>query len=981
MRMAKALIFLMILTGMFSHAVHSQYNFVNYNHTNGLPLEEIRTIAEDSLGYIWLGGPLGLARFDGRTFTHYHKGSTSYNLAGNVVNDIAITPEGKVVIVYEDNGVSIYDHKTDSFTSKIYTPSDSTNFPKFVLFFAYIENDTSIYLGGHSEGLYHFNPKTMESRKTNVNFAPYDMLAVPEEEGSFYLTWGGLHKWNRTTGELKKISSSAYAGLRVMNNEIWCNDYIQFLKRFDFDSGKETTYKTDFYGIIRGWTVVDNNLWVGMAEGLEIIDTSSAKVIQVLRAGQSALGIQGNFINDIYQDTKNRVWVATDAGLSVYDPEVLHFERMSFLENSSTYLDAKDPDYKLSLEFYENEIGHITTDSTVSQLSFPSFFHRPVEVVRDDGRVFILFYNGVAEFDPESKSITALNCPYTNAGQRGLIELQIFNNIWFAIYQHQKLMVSWNPENNITDTLQLSGEPRGILPINKNEIWVYGVNVLIKYDPESGKTEEHYAKSKKLYQVGDKIKRIDQIGEDYWISTRMSGIWKAQKNEEGFQFIKLYGVADGVTNNHVRGTQVDEYGNLFIFGGTNFFVLDRVNDRFLTLGGQNDLNMRRIEGFTARDSIVYAMGYKSKSLDLRNWVTPRKHTPIIEKILVNNQLRHQENLETSELRYNENNINIAFTTLEFTNPTSIRHRYRLDTTSSWISLDAGAKNINLSALATGDYHFQLASCILGRPWSKPLNWTFRIAPPFWKQPWFLALMIGLVSAVLFIMYKRRIEQLNKFNSLQLKLADLESESLRAQMNPHFVFNALNSIKSFIIKNDKESAADYLTLFSELVRAVLHNSKQKEISLKSELAALELYLKIENVRLEQKFDYIIHIPDSIYPERIAFPPLIIQPFVENSIWHGFLNKEADCQLDILIRKEEGQLRIDVVDNGIGRAASKKIEKARKRERSYGIAITQNRLHNITSSADVEIIDLYHEDGKSSGTQAIIKLPFKLLTSKN
>jgi len=159
--------------------------------------------------------------------------------------------------------------------------------------------------------------------------------------------------------------------------------------------------------------------------------------------------------------------------------------------------------------------------------------------------------------------------------------------------------------------------------------------------------------------------------------------------------------------------------------------------------------------------------------------------------------------------------------------------------------------------------------------------------------------------------------------------------------------------------------------------VLRNSKEKEVSLKDELEALKLYLKIEKTRLNNKFDYTIQVESSIHLEKIAFPPLVIQPFVENSIWHGFVNKEGQGNLAIIVRMEEGLLVTEVVDDGIGREASRKIEQSRDRKRSYGITITENRLHNIADSADIKILDLFDESGISAGTKVEIRIPLKII----
>jgi tetratricopeptide (TPR) repeat protein len=239
-----------------------------------------------------------------------------------------------------------------------------------------------------------------------------------------------------------------------------------------------------------------------------------------------------------------------------------------------------------------------------------------------------------------------------------------------------------------------------------------------------------------------------------------------------------------------------------------------------------------------------------------------------------------------------------------------------------------------------------------------------------------AIILLISSCAIFIFYKKNRDIKGQkvsaeFNS---KVADTEMKALRSQMNPHFIFNSLNSISDYISKNDVHSADLYLTKFAKVMRMILENSEQKEVSLKDDLKALELYMQLESLRLNNKFDYEIKIDESIDVENTLVPPLILQPFVENSIWHGLSAKQANGHILIQIKKEGKMLNCIVEDNGIGRINSNDNSVLSDNKKPLGMKITKARIDIINklknSNAAVNISDL------SEGMRAEVRLPLEL-----
>lgn len=212
------------------------------------------------------------------------------------------------------------------------------------------------------------------------------------------------------------------------------------------------------------------------------------------------------------------------------------------------------------------------------------------------------------------------------------------------------------------------------------------------------------------------------------------------------------------------------------------------------------------------------------------------------------------------------------------------------------------------------------------------------------------------------------------------VAEIEMKALRAQMNPHFLFNVLNSIKLYMVQNDAVTASAYLTKFSRLIRLILNNSKSKMVVLRDELEALKLYIEMENFRFNDKFDYRVKIAEDVEADLIEIPPLILQPYVENAIWHGLMHKsKGRGMLDIEVERHNGNIQFIIRDNGIGREKAQVIKtfSATKHE-SVGMKITEDRIEMTNqlygTNASVSIEDM-REDGSqtSSGTKVIITLP--------
>ena len=336
------------------------------------------------------------------------------------------------------------------------------------------------------------------------------------------------------------------------------------------------------------------------------------------------------------------------------------------------------------------------------------------------------------------------------------------------------------------------------------------------------------------------------------------------------------------------------------------------------------------------------------------------------------------------LSYKDNNLAIAFSCLQYSSPGSITYYYQMEGVDrDWVQADKD-QTAYYNQLRDGDYLFKIkCSNRSGIPCREETTLRIHIIPPFWATWWFYLALSLTAGAALFLMarfiHRRREKKALSRLHYERKLAVMEMNTLRAQMNPHFVFNSLNSINTFILKNDQDNASGYLGKFSQLMRLILDNSRTEWILLESEIKALNLYMELEALRFDNAFKYSITVQPDILHAHTMIPPLIIQPYVENAIRHGLLHRnKPGGMLAVHVWKERHQLMVRIDDNGIGRDEAAKIKKVQP-HKSQGMQITAERLAVLNTAykvdATVTITDLRDAAGCPSGTSVLITLLYK------
>ncbi len=439
--------------------------------------------------------------------------------------------------------------------------------------------------------------------------------------------------------------------------------------------------------------------------------------------------------------------------------------------------------------------------------------------------------------------------------------------------------------------------------------------------------------------------------------------------------------ADGLTANMIENLTVDTKGNLWAgtLNGLNKVRWDWTDgfkiEKITTAHGlpSNEITDVAVWGNTVWVGTTKGLAYFQSSKP--SLISP---APILSAVLTN---RRSLDLTTPvKLAFSEKNLTINFFANNFKLNGKIPYRYRFDG-GEWAP--TFNTSLNFPSLPTGGRHFEVQAQNEDGEWSGSAEFRFYIRPPWWQTWWFRS-AVALGSLLIVLAATRyRISQVRYEEQLKTafykEISEKEMAALRSQMNPHFIFNCLNSINNFILRNDGAQAAGYITKFSRLMRLVLDNSRSHSVPLEKEIEALRLYLELEAMRFDDKFRYEIWVDDEIDQQFCQIPPMLIQPYIENAIWHGLMHKPEGGSVVVDMRQPtDNKLLVEITDDGVGRARAAELEsKSALQRKSYGGLITEERLRILNpdkpDESKVTLHDLVNDEGKACGTRVVLEIP--------
>ncbi|HLG33272.1 MAG TPA: histidine kinase [Bacteroidia bacterium] len=1026
----------------YSYSQPVQLRFENYNVRDGLSDNICRDIYQDSRGFIWTATENGLNRYDGVSFQNfYHIPSDSNSLSGNIIRTMTEMPGGLLVIGTND-GLCVYNIYKNRFENyrvkqKELFPGGNTLVRKtfcdagknlwvnhsgvidiFDSLLNYKFRFTDLPQGKILKGiLIVFNYPVLDAQ--NNLWIPSDNMGIVIVERK---TWN-VTCYKNSYDSLFTATPIRGFYLDSFKNIVWFSPWGEGLCKYDLHEKKLTKYifpapnKSFSYGYntFNGIVPVGDKLLCGSETGglFEFNPVDGNYKIHTHDI-YNHFSISSNEIDKMFTDDEGNLWISTYDGLAkaALSQTPFHYYSEQFrqkinepfpqllcfaLVDSTWLLVGTETIGLFFLNITTGEIKHCINREPLHENE-----NVIIRLFVDHNKtIWVGTFDGFFIYNPEKNILTKPTGIFTELPKEEVtaIHQDSYGDYWFGFRRRMMLAHYSSKEKKMTRYFTESeikpGEktfPLSFVSKIREEkdgniwlstigdhwfvLWNRAENSLTNFP----KTEFKQGKSSEWFSD-----LLPDTGSTLWLSSFIGhGLLHydfSTSNTESFSR------QEGLCNEIVKSLTRDADGNLWLGtqGGLakfnpsekkfkNFDITDGLPDNYFMGASYFDSASNLVYLLTPHDVVYFnpdELNEKSSSQNL-----------CIQKIQINGRDTAIDSSQPLQLSYNQNYINIEYTSVNFKDGSKTKFYYLLDgLDNNWN--DAGSKRFaSYSNLAPGNYIFKLKASVGNNESGKEINaLTFTILPPFWKTWWFrLMLLLFIVSCIYWIVV-RRVRMIRKEEKLKTEfnkqLAEVEMKALRAQMNPHFIFNCLNSINKFILENDTEKASRYLSKFSKLIRMILENSEQQTITLRSEVEMLEAYLEMEANRFKTKFEYKISVDGKINMSDIEIPSMLIQPYVENAIWHGLLQKDGNGVLKITITKNGSRLLCVIEDNGIGRQKARELkEKKILNQKSMGMKVTEERMHLLSLTADkkpeVKITDL-SENGTASGTKVELTIP--------
>ena len=1011
-------------------------------YERGLSQNSIKCIYQDKTGYLWVGTWDGLNRYDGYKFKPFRAISSDnpfgllYSSVTAVLEDI-----DKVLWLGTEQGLTAFDKKTGKY-KQFLANSNNPNSINHNQINALTQNVNGIIWIGTKEGLSYYSPKkqmisrflfpliSKEKKQPEIN-----AIITDNKNQTWVATSLGLCKIDSNfqiqlylnSHNSSLCSDNIQCLFLNSNDQIWVGT-DKGLNLFDVKNNsmialreKPNTQPTsqddikaiyeDKSGLIwmgtngSGLFIYDKNnnvfhqysnqvendfslsndyiqcitpdasgnIWVGTTwKGLNKVNLNSVRLSHYYHTSQKNLSINNNLVWAIYAEDPKKLWVATEKGICVYDSLQKSYSFIQHQENNPNSL-------------INNKVRRITKDSK-GNFWFGTF-GAGMDKYNPKTKTFTHYYH--IPGNPNSLSSNRVN--HILVDKSGLLWISTEDGLncfdpeknTFTVYRHTDNDANSISSNNVSLVYEESDRI----------LWISTYNGLCCFDKKTRHFYSYYYQPGNPNSLSHNV--VFGIWRDnkglYWIGTFGGGLNKFNPITNEF---KHYTTKNGLANDVVYDIVGDKKGHLWMSTNYGLSRFNPVDESFINFDIRDGIQSYEYNlGTCAKspDGQIFFGGmngfncFYPEEISKNNFIPPVIVTSV--KILDHILDKDLENHDTLLLEHNENFFTFEFSALDFTNPQKNAYQFKLENfESKWNYTDASKHFAEYTKVPSGTYIFKVKGTNSNGIWNKKdFQLVIIIKTPWWQTLWFRFLvvlsMVFLISYVILNRYKRikRKNELEKrFIEIEKQKLNFEQTALRLQMNPHFIFNSLTSIQSFILNNDTEKAIGYLSKFSQLMRLILANSRESIVSLRNEIHLLKNYLELEKLRFGQKFDFEILIQAQLDDEFIGIPPMLIQPYIENAIIHGLVNKtQGKGLLKLKIDFHEDILEVMVEDNGVGRAKAMEIvEKSGYQRSSRGMLITQERLDQLNKQKgktfEVKIIDLHDKQELPCGTRVKLTL---------
>jgi ligand-binding sensor domain-containing protein len=977
-----------------------QHSLKLYTVNDGLPSTSTHAIYQDKYGYLWVGTPAGLSRFDGRQFVNY---SIADGLPSLIVGGVFQDSQERLWIA---TAAGMGQFKNNKFIT--YRTKDRMINTYVFNFFE--KKDKKVWALTGS-GVYEFADSVWNKISLYPGFENRPCRNIIEKNGELYVCYPADIVCRNTEGKWLYIASNKDYGsifnvMSVQNKQIWVNTSTNIFEISNHQLiplFKQSLATKNFFSYL-----VDSKkrLWLG---GEGFLKISGPGDWQHFSDSINQYG----YYSFIKEDSSHNIWAGTKEGLlkiksiafstidknntapldAIYNIIALPDNRLLFSSGAKTGLllygnnrckQIMPPRSPGSEYYYKDPVDAYTFDDKNTLwivTRFKKFLHFNGKTLKDFSGAFhfktteliydvhylksrkqffvcadstLLYGNSskLSTFIPTNTGIPIVKPTRLHELKNGLLLLYIVGQGVYCIDAANNLIPLIREINGSKKSAQLGAllcEDMG------NSFWmaIPGLG-LYEYGFTKNKLPSliNYITIKDGLQSNNVLSVINDKQNRVWIATN-TGLDILQKNKAGswevFNYVKAEDLNISVSD--FEKLACDNKGNVWLSSPKKVIKFNAFNIR---------LNKETPRIIIEKVSLAFKETNWSKLADSLYSYYQLPHNPV--------------------LNYNQNSLGILFNAIDLSNSNSNpEYSYKLlPLDTSW-SIPSKTKSVSFSQLPEGKYKFIVRAKDQASGWSKPAVFGFTIRPPFWDKWWFRIIILAIAALTIISIFRARVRKIRGDAFIENQLKELEMKALKAQMNPHFIYNALNSIQALVASDKKEEGIHYIGSFSRLLRQVLDNSENNVISLDKELETIGLYIQLESLRLDMQLHYKKIVPQNIVTEFEKIPPLILQPFVENALWHGLSRKEGDKEIKITISLNTDWLICDIADNGIGREKAEKWKSnSAAIHQSKGIDITRKRLIDFNEDglvAPIEFLDLYDDKKNSAGTQVTVRIKRK------
>lgn len=1014
-----------------------QLGFQHVNEKNGLSNNIVNCIAKDSKGFMWIATFDGLNRFDGTHFITFRNNRKDTNsIDDNTVHGICVDANDDIWLATQ-SGISCYRQATGKFEN--FKPQENTKgivFSDIVIdgwgtiwctgnggLYEYIpqskrfrhysdDNNSPVQLSSHAV---HKRGVTLSPDKKSL------WLATAKGINHLDIASKKIYNYKQNPAQLKVFDSLEHypiafdkKGLLLFGLESPEAQFLQFdlstntITPLEILNSQHLSFKSPANRIFAD---ADNNYWIS-TWGYTLFKYDTEKKIseEFFHSDASALSVNGDFFWDAYQDEEGTIWLGTVNGLSCTNPKLnsyrLHHPFADMTNEKTHYAISRFCEApnnrwwitcigKSSLFQYDPVTGF-----TASFPWNPPGAAKNKEVNFKDLAIFknYLIINsnaGIYSFDLQKNQFDDLPIKKLKIfiADQSVYSLRIVGDSVCYLYTEKSGIVFYSFQSGViksvsTDLLvpNQSWYANNTLSADGSWYLLFGSLELLHYNPGKNSLKKlSIALTDKITLAGaDAMSLKEDEDKNLWLSVKGVGlIFYESKTGK----TKLWQQTEGLIYNFVFASAIDNAGKIWTAGYNKFSVYDP--------------NKKFFKNFTVPVSEnIYS--YTNRFINLKNgkfvsnadkflieW-DPVKlvSKPATQPVLISSfnlnegpRVLYDQN-KSVRLKHYQNNFTIQFGILTGIEKSQYRLQYMLEGfNDNWINADA-FNSATYTNVPEKDLVFKVRAIATDGSWQgKETFLEIKVVPPVYRTIWFRILMALLLASVIVWLVRIRINNIRRAekqkNDFSKMINEWRLKALRSQMNPHFIFNCMNSIDLYILKNDAENASRYLNKFAKLVRLILSQSNDMYVPLGKEIEMLKYYIELEVLRFDYPFSYKIEIDESIDVNDTEVPSMLLQPYVENAILHGLRHKAEPGSLRIKLTRSDDLLFCTIEDDGVGRKKSAVINASRtSQHESKGTILAEERLKvmdNRKGKPIITIIDLIDPNGKATGTKVEINIP--------